>query len=142
MRIDFTIPGPPKGKARARTLKNGHSFTPADTVAYENLVKLCYREKANGSALIEGPVQVWIRAYFPIPKSASKKRTEEMRTGALRPVVKPDCDNIAKIVCDALNNIAYRDDSQVTCAVVVKEYADIPRVEVEIAKIMTNKRTK
>lgn len=37
--IAFTIPGPPQGKARARTCRNGHSYTPKNTVLYENLVK-------------------------------------------------------------------------------------------------------
>ena len=37
--IAFTIPGPPQGKARVRTCRNGHSYTPENTVLYENLVK-------------------------------------------------------------------------------------------------------
>lgn len=30
--IAFTIPGPPQGKARARTCRNGHFYTPENTV--------------------------------------------------------------------------------------------------------------
>ena len=37
--IAFTIPGTPQGKARARTCRNGHSYTQENTVLYENLVK-------------------------------------------------------------------------------------------------------
>lgn len=47
MQVKFSIPGEPKGKARARTWqdqKTGRSVTktPEGTVMYENLVKLCY----------------------------------------------------------------------------------------------------
>ena len=38
--------------------------------------------------------------------------------GILRPVVKPDIDNVAKAILDALNGVAFADDRQivqVTC---------------------------
>jgi len=49
--------------------------------------------------------------------------------------VKPDLDNIMKVVCDALNQIAYRDDSQIVSAYLAKMYSDTPRVEVEIIEV-------
>lgn len=46
--VRFTVPGAPKGKARARTVhgKGGgtFSYTPEQTVLYENLIKCCYRD--------------------------------------------------------------------------------------------------
>ena len=39
---------------------------------------------------------------------------------------------MVKVVCDALNGLAYHDDAQVTSLEVKKRYAVIPRVEVEI----------
>lgn len=45
---------------------------------------------------------------------------------------KPDSDNIAKAILDALNGVAYYDDSQVVGLTVKKEYGDSARVEVEI----------
>ena len=44
-------------------------------------------------------------------------------------------DNIGKIICDALNGIAYRDDAQIVDALVRKFYSDTPRVIVEISDI-------
>lgn len=132
MTVQFVIPGPPKGKARARTLKNGHSYTPKETVQYENLVKLCYREVSNEPPH-NGPVEVIISALYPIPKSASNKKHRLMLEGSIRPTVKPDCDNVAKMVCDALNGIAYRDDSQVVSCNVSKSYWVSPQVEVTLS---------
>lgn len=50
----------------------------------------------------------------------------------IRPTKKPDFDNIGKVICDALNKIAYRDDSQIVDAQVRKFYSDRPRVVVTI----------
>lgn len=48
---------------------------------------------------------------------------------------KPDCDNIIKVICDALNGLAYHDDSQVCRVYFEKTYAQIPCVKVEIKAI-------
>lgn len=51
------------------------------------------------------------------------------------PTKKPDIDNIAKSILDALNKLAYRDDTQVVTLHMEKHYAENPRVEVEIEEI-------
>ena len=81
---------------------------------------------------LTGPVEVKITAYFPIPKSWSLKRKQEACAGLIQVIVKPDCDNILKIVCDSMNNVAWEDDRQVVLAQVEKKYAPEPRVEVEL----------
>lgn len=73
-----------------------------------------------------------IVAYFPIPKSTSKKKRQLMLEGQIRPTKKPDFDNIGKIVCDALNTVAYHDDVQIVDAQVRKFYSEEPRVVVTI----------
>ena len=50
----------------------------------------------------------------------------------VKPLVKPDLDNIAKGICDALNGIAWKDDKQITDLYVGKRYDENPRVEVDI----------
>ncbi len=71
-----------------------------------------------------------VTAYMPIPKSASKKRHELMLSGAIRPTVKPDWDNIGKLVADALNGVAYDDDKCIVDAQVRKFYSETPRTVV------------
>lgn len=135
MVIRFTIPGEPKGKGRPRLGRSGHAYTPHDTTVYENLVKLCYRDEYPDEGEIarkDEPVKVLIWAYYQIPKSVSKKTRMAMQMDDIRPSKKPDCDNIAKIICDALNGIAYYDDSQICELSVIKHYSETPRVEVKI----------
>lgn len=48
---------------------------------------------------------------------------------------KPDCDNIIKIILDALNGIAFKDDNQVSELQIEKRYGQEDKVEVEIEYI-------
>ena len=132
MKAEFCVYGDPKGKGRPRMTKTGHTYTPGDTVMYENLVKVEYQRQTNVRFPDDAMLDVRIFAYFPIPKSASKKKQAAMRDRKIRPTKKPDWDNIGKIVCDSLNGIAYRDDSQVVDSMVRKFYSDQPRVIVTI----------
>lgn len=119
----FIIPGQPQGKARARTVQHGskvHSYTPEKTAAYENLVKLCYRGANYGDV----PLRMEIVARYGVPVSYSAKKRARCLSGEIKPTCKPDADNIAKCICDALNGIAYADDSKIVHLTVRKEYAE------------------
>ena len=134
----FDVPGTPRGKQRPRVVRqNGRtiSFTPEQTVTYENLVRWCYKTAEGKRFPDDMPLKVTIHAFFEIPKSASKKKRAQMLDGELRPTKKPDADNIAKIICDALNGIAYRDDAQVVTCIINKRYSEEPSVSVEIEEI-------
>jgi Holliday junction resolvase RusA-like endonuclease len=76
---------------------------------------------------------VVINAYYSIPKSTSKKDRELIKQGLKKPTKKPDIDNIAKIILDSLNGIAYKDDTQVVSLTVHKiYYGNEPFVDVFI----------
>lgn len=139
MYMFFEVPGTPRGKQRPRVVRqNGRtiSFTPDQTVQYENLVRWCYKTAENSKRFPDDmPLKVIINAYYEIPKSVSKKKRAQMITGEIRPTKKPDADNIAKIICDALNGIAYRDDAQVVTCIIQKWYSEEPSVSVEIEEI-------
>lgn len=130
------IEGKIKGKARPRfNTRTGHAITPKDTVQYENWVKMCYREQ-QAEKYLEGPLRALIVAYYKIPKSYTKKRIEAIRKGEEYPTKKPDLDNIAKIVLDSLNKIAFDDDAQIVELTVLKRYTeDIERVELELENL-------
>lgn len=130
--VKFTVPGNPVGKARPRMTRSGHAYTPDKTVSYENLVKMCFIEKYTDWVPVSGEAILRLNAYYPIPKSASKKKKIDMVIGEIRPTKKPDLDNVMKAIADALNGIAYVDDSQIVTAEVRKYYDDTPRVEVVI----------
>lgn len=137
--IRFSIPGQPMGKQRPRVVHNGsfsQAFTPKETVSYENLVRVMYREAAKGKRFAdEDMLDVRVIAYYSIPKSTSKKKRKMMLEHKIRPGKKPDWDNIGKIICDSLNTVAYRDDSSIVDAQVRKFYSENPRVDVTIRRI-------
>lgn len=137
--IRFSIPGQPMGKQRPRVVHNGsfsRAFTPKETVSYENLVRVMYREVAKGRRFAdEDMLDVRVIAYYSIPKSTSKKKRKMMLEHKIRPGKKPDWDNIGKIICDSLNTVAYRDDSSIVDAQVRKFYSENPRVDVTIRRI-------
>ncbi len=129
--IKLTIPGEPCAKQRPRMTKAGHTYTPEKTVNYETLVRELYILQ-NFRQQLEGALKMTVRAYFEIPQSKSKKIKEAMLKGEIRPTTKPDVSNVIKIIEDALNGLAYRDDSQIVRVVGEKYYSDSPRVEVEL----------
>ena len=130
--MKLTIPGEPCAKQRPR-LGKGFTYTPTKTVNYETLVKQLYITQ--GNERLEGALKLTVNAYFSIPKSASKKKTLDMYESRIRPTKRPDWDNIGKIISDALNGLAYHDDSQIVAATVGKWYSTEPRVEVEITEL-------
>jgi Holliday junction resolvase RusA-like endonuclease len=131
----FVIFGEPQGKARPRfSTRSGvpRTYTSQKTVDYEEKVREAFEETGHPGYHDKEPVLVHIDAYFKIPKSTSKIKRQLMLEKT-SPVKKPDADNIAKIICDALNGYAYDDDSQVAFLAVSKFWAkEEPYVEVEI----------
>lgn len=127
MMVRLTIPGEPQGKGRHRAVRRGDqiaTYTPRKTKDYEDEVRFCYRQVYGDlmAFAVDEPVSATIIAAFGIPKSTSKRRKVEMMAGSVLPTKKPDTDNIAKIVLDALNGLAYPDDKQVVELQVIKEY--------------------
>lgn len=133
MRVAFTVPGKPKGKARHRTTRSGRRYTPAKTIAAEReiayLFKLAAREIA-GSALMTGCVTLTTEAVFAVPRGWSKKLRAAALAGEVAYTGKPDKDNIEKLVMDALSGVAWVDDAQVDKGPVIKRYGEPERTEV------------
>lgn len=136
--VRFIIPGKPYGKQRPRFSRSGDfvkTYTPKETINYENFVKFCYPRNER----LEGGISVEIVGIFPIPKSVSKKQRALMLSGDIPYTKKCDCDNLAKSILDALNGIAYDDDSQVCDLYVSKRYGVEARVEVILKEISYKK---
>lgn len=145
--IVFEMWGKPQGKARARTFYNhrlgrSQSVTPTNTVLYENYIKECYNTAENSEVWFnKEPLAMKIVALFEIPKSFTKKQRADIENGLLFPTKKPDADNIAKVVCDALNGVAYTDDTQIIDLHILKFYTtQRPRVIVEIKRYEQNEQ--
>lgn len=85
---------------------------------------------------LEGALFIKIFAGYPILKSTSKKHKTAMLAGIEHSIKKPDWNNVGKIVCDALNGISYKDDSQIVESQMQKRYIAGPGiVEVWISSL-------
>ena len=134
MKVEFVIKGKPVPKERPRVLKNGIAYTPKKTKDYEQLVQQVY-ELQVGEYLGESALMVEIDFYYTIPKSYTKKHRESIISGQELYTKRPDLDNLAKTVTDALNGIAYKDDSQIIEMKLSKHYSDEEKVVVSIEEL-------
>lgn len=131
MKVEFTVPGVPIGKGRPRFMKNGHTYTPQKTREYEDKVVQCWKCQSGKGFAAGVPLKAEINAYFPIPKSLSKKRRAALN--GTPHTKKCDADNVAKAILDALNSHAYNDDSAIALLTVRKyQTTGASRVEVII----------
>lgn len=143
--IQFTVYGEPQGKGRPRfvarynpaTQKSfGQAHTPEKTIVYENLIRTEYSlQTKNFRYPDDAMLDMRIMAYYGVPKSVSKKKKALMLEGKIRPTKKPDMDNVMKVVADSLNQVAYKDDTQIVDAQCRKFYSVKPRIEVIIKQI-------
>jgi Holliday junction resolvase RusA-like endonuclease len=109
------------------------TYTPEKTVLYENLIKTEYRRQCNDHRFDDKqPLCMEVKAEYMIPASASKAKRAAMARGEIRPMKKPDWDNVGKVVSDALNKLAYRDDTQIVDCTVRKFYSERPKITVKI----------
>ena len=117
----------PTAKGRARTTKAGYAFTPTKTLHAEHRVQEQVA-KEWPKAVLEGPLAVTITAQLLRPKSAPKRRVTW-------PIGRPDADNYAKLVLDALNGVLWRDDSQVVDLHVRKVYSEHLGFAIEVDSV-------
>lgn len=142
--ITFRVPAvpvaQPRQRHRALSLPGGRvvtqNFTPAKhpVQAFKATVRLAAQQAYAGPPL-EGPIL--LRLVFILPRPG-RLRWKSRPMPRVRHTAKPDIDNLAKSVKDALSGRVWRDDSQVCGLVASKWYAagdEAPGVEVEIQPI-------
>lgn len=132
MAITFTVPGEPVPQPRPRVSTRGgfaRAYVPSThpVHAYRQAVQLA--AQAAGLTATGEPLNVVIDAVFVRPKS-------HMRKSGVKPdapvLPRPDVDNVAKAVLDALQDVM-GDDSLVSRLVVEKSYGPEARTTVRIS---------
>lgn len=113
-RIALEIPGDPHGQPRAGVRTTGRrkpSFYARSQVVehWRATIREGYQQRG-GQHLGKGAVRVRLCFFFPRPISLMSKNSWP---GPIPYLKKPDSDNVAKAVLDALKEIAWRDDCQV-----------------------------
>ena len=121
--LSFTLrlPVVPRGQERARHSRSGHAYTPAKTRAASKEIQDLWA--LAGRPVIEGE---WFAAdiFAEIKRPKSSKFPVPPR---------PDCDNIAKLVLDALQGCAFENDSRCRLLYVEKAWADSPMLTVTLS---------
>lgn len=144
MIIKFTIDGNPFGKQRP-LVAHRHGIKRPETRIYERKARGTWN-RVYRSPEFTGAVKIDLKAYYPIPQSWAKWKKEAARKKLIRPIrkskLKPDVDNVCKMIMDSLNPETYRrqkvgpgvylDDGQVVHLSIESWYSDSPRVEVTI----------
>lgn len=135
-KIWFTVPGKIVGKGRPRFTTQGRfvrAYTPKKTRDYEQKIAMYYRKATSYKS--NKALRVKIFAYREVPKSTTKKLKKWLLEKVFLCTVKPDIDNIIKVVLDALNDVAYYDDIQVCQLVIMREYAENECLKVCVEEI-------
>lgn len=121
----------PVAKARARIGQYG-AFTPKKTKEFEKTLFFLIKNNMlkNDIKIVEGPVSVEIIFYFKYPKSYKKIFSEEKID--IRKMTRPDIDNLAKSVLDAMNGVVYKDDGQIWKITCSKVYSEVSGVHIRV----------
>lgn len=130
--ISFTVYGEPVPWKRPRfNGKSKHVFEDSKVKEYKEKVIQAYKE--SGGEYFEKDVPIMVEVYFflGVPKSLSHNKQLDLIADH-RPTKRPDLDNIYKGITDALNKVAYYDDSQIISQSTAKFWSAIPRVEITI----------
>jgi len=115
--LKLTIPGQPIPKGRPRFGK-GRTFTDKRTLSAESAIAAEFHRTLGVRHTIETPVTGSIRV-----------RLRFFRENNIR----VDIDNMEKLALDALNGLAWADDSQIVSLISSKHYdAGNPRTEIDV----------
>jgi Holliday junction resolvase RusA-like endonuclease len=139
--IEFVVPCIPIAQPRqrqrvvatgGRTFAQNYTPTKHPVNAFKAATQMAWRIEQRDHEPLSGPVEMHIAFYLPRPQAKvwkTKPMPECPHAG------KPDVDNLIKAVTDALNGIAWRDDSQIarlTATKLVCSGTGAPRVAIAI----------
>jgi Holliday junction resolvase RusA-like endonuclease len=121
--IHLVVPGRPRGKDRPRfNTQTGRTYTPPQTATAEERVRGEWRRA--GSPWLDGPLEM--RLVIVVARPGGHYRVGGALSAAGKrspwPTRKPDLSNVLKLVEDALNGCAYRDDAQIVFATVARRW--------------------
>ena len=133
--VSFVVYGTPAPAGSKKVVPMGKRFGIIDdskrSRPWKNLVGQQAGTVMEGRALLRGPLKVALRFVVRRPKGHFGRRGL-LPSAPPYPMVKPDVLKLARGVEDALSGIVYADDAQIVKELLVKEYGEQERVEVEV----------
>ena len=128
--ISYTIYLLPKATPRPRSGKNGIFYVKGAKDNKKFFQNYLINQEID---LINTPCKFKCVSYFPIPNSMNNIEKIAAELGLIRPISKPDWDNIGKAYCDMIQDLLIYDDSLIVEGISKKFYSIKPRIEIEIS---------
>jgi Holliday junction resolvase RusA-like endonuclease len=129
----FNIYGEPLVQKQTR-FANGRAYDPSKRD--KERIQWAVKPFAPDSPIL-GPIELTIMFFMRIPKATSGIRRKQMLNRLILPIKRPDADNLAYLVTNALKEIVYRDDSQVVAQHIYKVYGAEPKTVIQVREIST-----
>jgi len=130
--VYLNVPYTPTSQKRHRHTRGGRTYDPC-CEQKRDFLKLCRAVGAPPEVLYyTSPVECSLVFTFARPRSHRTSKGALRKGVPERHIYKPDTDNLAKFVLDALNGVYYKDDSQVYSLRVLKRYGTEDSVRVEL----------
>lgn len=126
--VKYVIYFIPKASPRPRSSLNGHFYVKG-AADNKKFFKNFYKETLN-IPIIDTPCKFYCDSYLPTPSDMSLVNQVLAELGLIRPVKKPDFDNLAKTYSDMTQGILLYDDSLIIEGVSRKFYSCKPRIEI------------
>lgn len=122
--LEFTVPGAPQGARRVRAFVRGkHAAVHPDDrhIQAEAYIRVAAVQAWQGRPALDCAVELVVTCWWSRPARLRRKR--DRGDGPLPYTGKPDADNVAKLVMDAMTKAGvWRDDTRVSDLVVRRRY--------------------
>ena len=136
--IKFTIPGKPKALKRHRVSKFGGMYDPSSKDKKDMWLQIA---KFRPEKPLAGNIYLKTEFYMPYPKNWFKQKAgkptdilKEKYENIKLHSIKPDLDNLVKMIADIIQPQMIFDDSQIYWISATKLYGQ-PRTEVTIEEV-------
>lgn len=121
--ISFTIPGNPIPQKQTQWTRSGRVYDPSrkDSQAIQKIAIASFNQEP-----VTSPIEIRMMFLLKKPQKHPKHHVVHVK--------RPDIDNLAYLVTNALKGIVYKDDSQIYKMSLYKAYDDNPRTEIQVFK--------
>ena len=126
--VSYTIYLIPKATPRPRSTSNG-MFYVKGAADNKKIFKKFFKDN---DFMIYTPCKFYCTSYLPIPNSMNNLEKILAELGYIRPISKPDFDNLAKTYSDMIQGSLLYDDQLIIEGYSYKYYSVKPRIEIKI----------
>lgn len=134
-KIEYTIFLVPKATPRPRTSFQNHFYV-SGASDNKKLMKQFWKANEGKYKTIVTPCKFECISYLPIPKSMKISEQILAELGFIRPISKPDFDNLAKTYTDMIQGTLLYDDALIIEGESKKYYSVKPRIEISISYML------